>query len=110
MLPTWIKTFPAKALAGFASLSPRPSLGEAIDEEDFSTFFGEFKKFGIAITGICTITSLVFFIIALTKLSASAGNDRARAAALKGVLYSGIALALFGGATVIVGVFWNALK
>lgn len=96
------------SLAAFA-MGSRDSLGKPIDADDFGTFFSSFKKFGVAITGICTLTSLVFFIIALTKLSASAGNDRARATALRGVMYSGISLALFGGATVIIGVFWNAL-
>lgn len=84
------------------------SLGEEISSDDFTGFFSSFKAFGTAISGICALTSLVFFVIALTKLSTSAGNDRARSSALKGVLLSGVALALFGGITVIVGVFWNA--
>lgn len=108
MLPTLVSQLFSKAIAAIA-FGVQDSLGKPIEADDFGTFFASFKKFGVAVTGICTLTSLVFFIIALTKLSASAGNDRARATAIKGVLYSGIALALFGGATVIIGVFWNAL-
>lgn len=100
---------PMQTLAAF-SLGPRDSLGAPIHAEDFGEFFTDLKSVGVMFTGICTLACLVLFIISLTKLSASAGNDRARASALKGVLYSGISLALFGGSTVIIGVFWNALS
>lgn len=109
MLNTMLRS--AGSIAGFAigDLTERPSLGEDVSASEFTDFFQKFKGLGVAATGICTLTSLLFFIISLTKLSTSAGNDRARATALKGLLYSGIALALFGGATVIIGIFWNAI-
>ena len=85
------------------------SLGEAPDASELSGFFSGFKTFGTAISGICAITSLIFFVISLTKFSTSAGNDMQRTRALKGFLFSGVSLALFGGITVIAGVFWNAI-
>ena len=82
------------------------SLGEAPDASELSGFFSGFKTIGTAISGICAITSLIFFVISLTKFSTSAGNDMQRTRAL---LFSGVSLALFGGITVIAGVFWNAI-
>ena len=49
------------------------------------------------------------FLISVTKLAASAGNPIARQRALAGILFSGVALALFGGAWVVVSFFWNFL-
>ena len=85
------------------------SLGEAPDASELSGFFSGFKTIGTAISGICAITALIYFVINLTKFSTSAGNDMQRARALKGLLFSGVSLALFGGITVIAGVFWNAI-
>ena len=73
------------------------SLGEAPDASELSGFFSGFKTIGTAISGICAITALIYFVINLTKFSTSAGNDMQRARALKGLLFSGVSLALFGG-------------
>lgn len=68
------------------------------------------RSIGLAITSICTIICFAAFLISVTKLSASAGNPQARQRALTGILVSGIALALFGGAWVVVSFFWNFLS
>lgn len=97
--------------AGLSIPNPgQKSLGERIELSEFTAFFQNFKGLAIALSGIFTITAIIFFVISLAKLSASAGNDQARNKASKGVFYSGIALTLFGGATVLVGVFWNFLR
>lgn len=62
------------------------------------------------ITTICTVICLAAFLISVTKLATSAGNPQARQRALTGILISGIALALFGGAWVVVSFFWNFLN
>ena len=61
------------------------------------------------ITTICTVICLAAFLISVTKLATSAGNPQARQRALTGILISGIALALFGGAWIVVSFFWNFL-
>ena len=104
----WLNQMIITSTTKLLMMGPRDSLGKPIEATDFSDFFQNFKKLGIAISGLCTMTSLMHFIISLTKLSASAGNDRARSTAIKGVLFSGVALALFGGITTVVAVFWNA--
>jgi len=85
------------------------SLSEAPSASEFVDIFQGFKQIGTAVSGICTITSLISFVISLTRLGTSAGNDVVRSRALKGILFSGISLALFGGITVVVGIFWNAI-
>lgn len=83
------------------------SLAEAPSASEVTSFFKGLKVIGTAISGICTITAMIFFVINLTRLSTSAGNDFQRTRALKGILFSGISLALFGGITVVVSIFWN---
>lgn len=86
-----------------------PSIGSPPNASELSGFFGGFKAIGTAISGICAVTALIFFVISITKLSTSAGNDMQRSRAIKGIFYSGISLALFGGITVVAGIFWNIL-
>ena len=88
---------------------PTHSLRDPITASDFSGFLGKYKVLCVAISGICTITSLIMFVISITKLSTSAGNDMRRGEAIKGILYSGLCLALFGGITTVVGIFWTVL-
>ncbi|MDE7246241.1 MAG: hypothetical protein K2O18_20015 [Oscillospiraceae bacterium] len=87
-----------------------PSIGTPPDASELSGFFGGFKAIGTAVSGICAITALIFFVISVTKLSTSAGNDMQRSRAIRGILYSGLSLALFGGITVVSGIFWNILS
>lgn len=67
------------------------------------------QQVATTITSICTIICLVAFLISVTKLATSAGNPAARQRALQGILFSGIALTLFGGAWLVVSIFWNFL-
>ena len=88
-------------------VAPGKSLDDDVTVGEFAEYFSSLRGLGTIISGICTMIALIAFIINLTKLSASAGNDRARSTAMKGVLFSGIGLSLFGGITLIIGVFWN---
>ncbi len=74
-----------------------------------ATVMGNVRDVAMTITAICSIICLVAFLISVTKLAASAGNPIARQRALAGILFSGVALALFGGAWVVVSFFWNFL-
>lgn len=62
------------------------------------------------ITTILTIISFVCLLFNIAKLAMSAGNPMTRRQALTGILFSGAALALFGGAWVVVSFFWNFLN
>ena len=67
------------------------------------------KDVARTITSVLTIISFVSLLFWVAKLALSAGNPRNRTTALTGILFSGVALALFGGAWVVVSFFWNIL-
>jgi len=77
--------------------------------QDFITVMTQYRTIAVAITGILTITMLIFMFIQFTKLGASGDNEMARKKAIMGILTTGIATALFGGATIVIGFFWNVL-
>lgn len=77
--------------------------------EPYTTLFDNYKNVAVLILGICIITSLICFLVQITKLGAAGDNQNARTKAIKGVMISGIVLAAFGALTTIVGVFWGAL-
>lgn len=70
---------------------------------------GKYKSVAVVITSILTITMFIFMLVQFTKLGASGDNDSARKKAIAGILTTGIATALFGGASIIIGFFWNFL-
>lgn len=96
-----------------------PGNGEAPPDmgQDLGSFQSAIEKTlmptveGVAgtIVSVCTVVSLVAFLISVTKLATSAGNPAARQRALQGILFSGVALALFGGAWTVVTFFWDFL-
>ena len=69
----------------------------------------KYKSVAVVITSILTITMFIFMLVQFTKLGASGDNDSARKKAIAGILTTGIATALFGGASIIIGFFWNFL-
>ena len=79
-------------------------------EQGFATVISQYRAIAVAITGILTITMLIFMLIQFTKLGASGDNEMARKKAIMGILTTGIATALLGGATIVVGFFWNVLS
>lgn len=68
------------------------------------------KAIALGFTGIATLIMLVCMIIQFLKLGAAGDNEMSRKRATMGILTTGIATALLGGATVVVGFFWGALK
>ena len=103
---TYILSQPASAVT---FTGPGHSLDDPVTSDDFLGTITNLKSLAIVIVGICAICSIIMFIVSITKLSASAGNEMMRKKALVGILMSGLALALFGGGTVVIGMFWNML-
>ena len=79
------------------------------DKSAWNQLFSRIKGIIVGITGVGTLVMIVLFIIQFMKLGASAGNPQARSQALTGVLWTGIAAALLGSVTIIVGFFYNAI-
>ncbi len=69
----------------------------------------KYKSLAVVITSVLTVTTFLFMLLQFTKLAAAGDNDSARKKAIAGILTTGIATALFGGASIIIGFFWNFL-
>jgi len=98
-----------RASAVSIQMDPQTSLNQKVTAAEFTTFFTNAKGLCVFVLGLCTITALISFILSILKLNTSVDNDFIRSRAIKGLLFSGLALALFGGATLLVSVFWNLL-
>lgn len=79
------------------------------DDSVWNTLFSKGKGIIAGLTGVGTIVMIILFIIQFMKLGSSAGNPQARQQALTGVLWTGVAAALLGSVTIIVGFFYNIL-
>lgn len=73
------------------------------------TILRNYKNFGVAIVAVCIITAILSLLIQITKLGAAGDNEQMRLAALKGIIYSGAVIAVFGALTLVIGIIWNVL-
>ncbi len=88
---------------------------DGLDEEKgsaaaWNTIFIKYKGVISGVAGVITLTLIVFFLINLAKVAGSSDNPTARAAALKGLLWTGIATAGVGAVDIFLAIFYNALK
>lgn len=86
--------------------------GQPQDEvsNSISVVIGKYKGIAATIMGLCVITSLIALVFNITKLGASGSNDRVRREAIIAIAFSALSITLFGGGTIAVGIFWNALN
>lgn len=85
------------------------SIGGTDWQMGLGKIIAKYKGVAQAILGMCAITALVCLILSIAKLGASGLDSMpmARRKAMTSIFISGVALALFGGLTVVVGFFWN---
>jgi len=62
----------------------------------YGLIIDKYKVVGQGIVGICFLISLVSLIFYITKLAAASDNMLLRQKAVNGIVFSGIALAIFG--------------
>ena len=74
-------------------------------QDGYGLILNKYKMIGQGIVGLCTIISITALIFYITKLGAAGDNPRLKQSAVSGVMYSGIALALFGGLFTVL-YFW----
>lgn len=79
-------------------------------EGSWNTLFQKYRTVISAILGLAALTMLVFFIMNLVKLGANSGNPQGRSQALFGILWTGLATAILGSLSLVVGLFYNAIK
>lgn len=70
----------------------------------------KYKNFIVGVAGVAAVTMVVLFIFQFIKLGQSAGNPQARAQALTGVLWTGIAAAGLGAVALITSLFYHSIK
>jgi len=76
----------------------------------WTSFITKYRNFIVGISGIGAVSMILFFIMQLLKLGAAADNPQGRQQAITGLIWSGIAAALLGSVTIIVGFFYSALR
>jgi len=84
----------------------------ATDEEQKQTLakvVNQYRTIASVITGILAVTMFIFMLVQFAKLGAAGDNEQGRKRAIAGILTTGIATALLGGASVVIGFFWNIL-
>lgn len=70
--------------------------------DGYSLILGKYKSIGQGVVGICVLVSLISLILYITKLAAAGSNPSLRQKAINGIIFSGVALAMFGGLPFIV--------
>ena len=69
-----------------------------------------YRKFIVGIAGVAAVTMVLLFIFQFIKLGQSAGNPQARAQALTGIMWTGVAAAGLGAVAIITSLFYGAIK
>lgn len=76
----------------------------------FETIMTTYKDVITFAGGLATVTMVAIFVLNFVKLGSSSGNPTERQKCLTGLIWSGIAAALLGSVTLVVGVFYGMLK
>lgn len=79
-------------------------------EDAWKAVIDKYKEFIVGIGSVATVTFIIFFILNITKVAATATNPMARGQAIMGVVWTGIAAALLGSVTIWFGFFYNSLR
>ena len=84
------------------------NVGDAFDTAS-DKLISKGRQTAKTITAVCTIICFAAFFISITKLATSGSHPMQRRAAILGIMWSGVAIALFGGSWIVVSFFWNFL-
>lgn len=68
------------------------------------------KDLALWISGLISVLMIMCLLIQISKLGTAGDNEMARRKAIMGIMTSGVALALFGSSTIVVGFFWDLLN
>lgn len=72
--------------------------------------FDKYKGVILGISGILTLTFVLWFLRDFGKIAANSSNPAGRREAIQGCIFTAIAAAASGIVTVIVGLAWNAFR
>lgn len=85
------------------------TMGSAVTSNNYGAVTTKAQNLAIWVSGILSIIMLMCLLLQIAKLGSAGDNEMARKKATMGILTTGIALALFGGSTIVVGFFWNLI-
>ena len=73
-------------------------------------FITKYKNIAVFVSGLGTISMVGAMLYNIVRLNTSMGNPMQRSQCLKGILVCGIFAALLGSTTMIIGLFYGALR
>ena len=79
-------------------------------DEFFEKVLNEYRDAIVFVSGIGTLSMILFFILNFIKLGNSQGNPQERQKAITGLIFAGIATACLGSVTLVAGMFYGLLK
>lgn len=79
-------------------------------DSSFNKLFSKSKTIVTVIAGMAFLIFLAMFIINCTSVAVNSKNPNARGASVSACVWTGIAMAVCGSATLICALSWNALK
>lgn len=76
----------------------------------WTNFINKYRNFIVGVSGIGMVSMILFFMMNLLKLGATAGNPSERQKVLTGLIWSGVAAAGLGSVTTFVGFFYHVFS
>lgn len=95
---------------GNGSNAGQITVGNKVEgDEQVGNLVSKTKAIAQIILGIATVVSICSLVVCIAKMALAGSNEANRKKAQTGILWSGIALAMFGSLSVVVGFFWSFL-
>lgn len=76
----------------------------------FEKVLTEYRDAIVFVSGIGTLSMILFFILNFIKLGNSQGNPQERQKAITGLIFAGISTACLGSITLVASMFYGLLK
>ena len=74
------------------------------DNDFWNKIYTKYSMGIVIFSGVVSLVFVILFIINITKFAQSSGNPQTRKQAIQTLMWTGIAAAIFGGVTLIVGI------
>lgn len=89
--------------------NPGESMASTLSEP-FNSFMERYRFWITGFSGIATLVLVAVLVYRITKLSGSGANPMERQKAIKGIIISGVGIALMGSLSFFCGILWNLIS
>jgi len=86
------------------------SSGNAVKQGAWNRLFTEYKGILVGISGVCSLTFFLLFMLNASKLASSASNPTQRAQIVTGLLWTGIGCGGFAAITLLMGMAFKIFQ